>query len=385
MRVLGRTLPLGAALVIMYALSRVLSTGLLLLAWAIPHHHPHAYLEPGPGFPGFLTSWDALWYRQIALHGYPQHLPLFPNGDVSYNAWAFFPVYPAIVRGVMTVTTLPFEIAGPLVSTIAGGAAVFAVHRVVRMRFGTRAAWWAAVFFAFGPMSWILQLAYAESLFLFLLFCAIAAMMRRRYLVMIPFAVLASFTHPGALALGAALVIKAIVRLARRQPIGARHWAGALSAIVVVLAAGVAWPLIAAGVTGDPSAYFDTEFAWWQDFIGRTLLIPFTPAFVLYQRLLGVWGVVLVAAVLIAFAALMVSRTGRRLGTDLWAFVFSYVGYLAAVFLPTQSLIRLLMPLSPLFGHPFFTGSPRRRWISFALGVALQLPAIELLWVAFPP
>lgn len=385
MRVLGRRLPLGAALVAMYAASRVLSTGLLLAAWLIPQHRPHAYLEPGPGFGGFLTSWDALWYRRIALHGYPQHLPLFPNGDVSYNTWAFFPVYPAIVRGLMNVTTLPFEIAGPLVSTIAGGAAVFALHRVVRMRFGTTAAWWAAVFFAFGPMSWILQLGYAESLFLFLLFCAIAAMMRRRYVLMIPFAVLASFTHPGALALGSALVIKAIVRLARRQPIGLRHWAAAVTAIVVVIAAGVAWPLIAAGVTGDPSAYFDTEFAWWQDFIGRTLLIPFTPSFVLYGRLLGVWGVVLVAVVLVAFAALMISRTGRRLGTDLWAFVFSYVAYLAAVFLPTQSLIRLLMPLSPLFGHPFFTGSPRRRWISLGLGIALQPVAIELLWVMFPP
>jgi hypothetical protein len=382
---LGRSVPLWAALLVMYALSRVLSTGLLLLAWATPHHRPHAYLEPGPGFLGFLNSWDALWYRQVALHGYPQQLPLFANGDVSYNVWAFFPVYPAVVRGVMTVTTLPFEIAGPLVSTLAGGAAVFALHRVVRMRFGRRAAWWASVFFAFGPMSWILQLAYAESLFLFLLFCAIAAMMRRRYVVMIPFAVLASFTHPGALALGAALVIKAIVRLARRQPIRAQHWAAAITATFVVVAAGVAWPLIAAGVTGDPSAYFDTEFAWWQDFIGRTLLIPFTPAFVLYGRLLGVWGVVMVAAVLAAFATVMVSRAGRRLGTDLWAFVFSYVGYLAAVFLPTQSLIRLLLPLSPLFGHPVFTGTRTRRWVSVTLGVALQLPAIELLWVVFPP
>jgi len=385
MRVLGRTAPLGAALVVMYALSRAVSTGFLWLAWLLPHHRPAAYLEPGPGFTGFLTSWDALWYREIALHGYPQHLPLFANGDVSYNAWAFFPVFPAVSRGLMTVTGLPFEIAGPLVATFAGGAAVFALHRVVRMRFGMRAAWWASVFFAFGPMSWVLQLAYAESLFLFLLFCALAAMMRRRYWLMIPFAVLASFTHPGALALGAALVIKATVRLVRRQPIRAHHWAGAGTAIVVLIGAGIAWPIIAAGVTGDPSAYFDTEFAWWQDFIGRTVLIPFSPAFRLYISLFGVWGALLVAGVLAAFAALMISRTGRRLGTDLWAFVFSYVGYLAAVFLPTQSLLRMMLPLSPLFGHPFFTASAPRRWISFGLGVALQFVAIEVLWVAYPP
>jgi hypothetical protein len=384
-RVLGRAVPLWAALLGMYTLSRALSTGLLLIAWLLPHHRPPAYLEPGPGFAGFLTSWDALWYREIALHGYPQHLPLFPNGDVSYNAWAFFPVFPTIVRGLMTVTGLSFEIAGPLVATFAGGAAVFAIHRVVRMRFGTRAAWWGAVFFAFGPMAWLLQLAYAESLFLFLIFCALVAMMRRRYLLMIPFAVLASFTHPGALALGAALAIKAIVRLVRRQPIRWHHWAGASAAIVVIVAAGLAWPIVAAGVTGDPSAYFDTEFAWWQDFIGRALLIPFSPAFLLFQRQFGVWGVLLVAVVLATFIAVMASRAGRRLGTDLWAFVVAYIGYLAGVFLPTQSLFRMLMPLSPLFGHPVFTGTTTRRWISLAAGVLLQLPAIELLWVAYPP
>jgi hypothetical protein len=383
--VLGRTVPLWAALLGMYALSRALSTGLLWVAWLLPHRRPAAFLEPGPGFSGFLTSWDALWYREIALHGYPQHLPLFPNGDVSYNAWAFFPVYPTIVRGAMLLTGLPFEIAGPLVSTIAGGAAVFALHRVVRLRFGRRAAWWASVFFAFGPMAWMLQIAYAEALFLFLLFCALAAMMRRRYVLMVPFAIIASFTHPGALALGAALVIKAAVRSARGQPIRPRHWASAIAAIVVTIAAGLAWPIIAAGVTGDPSAYFDTEFAWWQDFIGRVLLIPFSPAFLLFQRLFGVVGPVIVAVVLAAFVALMVSRMGRRLGTDLWAFVFSYVAYLAAVFLPTQSLFRMLMPLSPLFGHPVFTGTRVRRWLSFGLGVALQFPAIELLWIAYPP
>ena len=141
----------------------------------------------------------------------------------------------------------------------------------------------------------------------------------------------------------------------------------------------------AAGVTGDPSAYFDTEFAWWRDFIGDTVLIPFSPAFRLFGALFGVWGALLVAVVLAAFVALMASRTGRRLGTDLWAFVFSYVGYLAAVFLPTQSLFRMLLPLSPLFGHPFFTGTRVRRWVSFGVGVALQLPAIELLWVVYPP
>jgi hypothetical protein len=384
-RVLGRAVPLWAALLTMYALSRLVSTGMLGLALALPHQRPAGYPAFEPGVEGFVRSWDSLWYERIALHGYPAHLPIGADGHVLPNPWAFFPVFPALSRLLMEVTGLPFWIAGPALATVAGGAAVFALHRVVRLRFGSRAAWWASVLFAFGPMAWLLQLGYTESLFLFLLFSAIAAMMRRRYLVMLPFAILASFTHPGALALGAALVIKAAVRLFRRHPIRPRHWVGGNLVTLLVVLSGLAWPAIAGAVTGDPTAYFDTEFAWWADFIGRVPLIPFSPAFLLYGRLFGIWGVLLVGWFLALFVLFMIGREGRRLGTDLWAFVFSYVGYLAAVFLPTQSLFRMMMPLAPVYGHPIFTGAAWRRWTTFGVGVALQLPAIELLWVVYPP
>ncbi len=381
----GRSLPVPLLLIAVYALSRLVSTGLLAAIYVIPQPHAVGYFPTEPGFTGFLTEWDALWYRQIALHGYPVQLPLEPDGDVSYNPWAFFPVFPVLVRIVMSLTGFDFATAAPIVATLFGGAAVFALHRVVLRRFGARAAWWGAVLFCFGPMSWLLQLGYAESTFLFFLFCALAAMMRRRYILMIPFAVLASFTHPGALALAVALGIKAVIRLVRRQHIGWREWvAGSLSFVLIVLA-GIAWPLIAAAVTGDPSAYFDTEFAWWADFIGRPLLIPFTPSFLLYARVFGGWGILMVAAVIGGFAFWMLRPSARRLGVDLWTFTGSYVGYLAAVFLPTQSLFRMLMPLSPLEGHPGLNSTPRRRWISMAVSLVLQAGFIELFWVIYPP
>ena len=381
----ARTIPVALGLIAVYALSRVFSTGLLAAIDAIPQPHGVEYLTPGPGFTGFLTSWDSLWYERIALHGYPVQLPLEPDGDVAYNPWAFFPLFPLLVRAAMIVTGLGFPIAAMIVATLFGGAAVFALHRVILRRFGARAAWWGSVLFCFGPMSWLLQLGYAESTFLFFLFAALAAMMRRRYILMIPFAVLASFAHPGALALAVALGIKALIRLVRRQHIGWREWvAGSLSIALIVLA-GIAWPLIAGAVTGDPSAYFDTEFAWWADFIGRPLLIPFTPSFLLYFRLFGGWGIVMVAAVIGGFAFWMLRPSARRLGVDLWTFTGSYIGYLAAVFLPTQSLFRMLMPLSPLAGHPGLTATPRRRWITLAVSLVLQATCIELFWVIYPP
>jgi hypothetical protein len=35
-----------------------------------------------------IANWDGQWYRQIATHGYPSHVPVV-NGAVQQNAWAF--------------------------------------------------------------------------------------------------------------------------------------------------------------------------------------------------------------------------------------------------------------------------------------------------------
>jgi len=55
------------------------------------------------------------------------------------------------------------------------------------------------------------------------------------------------------------------------------------------------------------------------------------------------------------------------------------------VFLPTQSLIRQLLPLSPLLGHPGLSRSRRRRVITLTAAVVLQAVAIFALWVVYPP
>ena len=99
--------------------------------------------------------------------------------------------------------------------------ATLALHRMLAQHFAPTQALWGAIFFASGPLSWLLQLGYAESTYLFFLFCALAAMVSRHYLLMIPFALVASFTHPGTLALAAAL--GKIIRLHTKA---ANNWRG---------------------------------------------------------------------------------------------------------------------------------------------------------------
>jgi hypothetical protein len=383
----GRAIPVTVVLVVAYVLARGLSTGLLAAFWRAFPDGPWsmAYFHGGAGFLSFLSSWDTRWYQQLAVHGYPTTLPLDAAGNVTYNTWAFFPVFPGISRTLMTVTGLPFEVAGMLVAGVFGGAATIALHRVLLVRFAPTQALWGAILFAFGPLSFLLQVAYAESTFLFFLFVALWFMQHTRYLAMIPFALIASFTHPGALALAAAIGVQGLHRLWRRQPIPHREWITGVVAIVVIVAAALLWPALASLSTGSPDAYFATELAWWRAYFGPVIFIPFSPFFLLYGHLWGIWGIVAVIVIGATVVFWLTRRSMRIFGADLWTYAASYSAYLFAVFLPTQSLLRMLMPLSPLFGHPHLSRTRRRRVISLALSIALQPAAIYLLWVMYPP
>ncbi len=387
LRFRGRMVPVTVVIVVGYLVSRLLSTGLLALAWWLFPDGPwaHAHFATEPGFLGFLNSWDTRWYEQIVQHGYPSRLPIDAVGDVKYNTWAFFPVFPVIVKGLMTITGLGYNVVSIAVATVFGGAATVALHRVLLGQFRRTQALWGALLFAFGPMSFLLQLGYAESTFLFFLFVALRFMQRKRYLAMIPFALVASFTHPGALALAAAIGVQGLHRLWRRNPIPHRQWITGIAAITVIVAAALFWPILVTAITGDPSGYFDTELAWWRAYLGRVIFVPFTPFFLFYGALWGIWGILLVVLVLAAVVFWMTRRSTRAYGADLWTFSAAYIAYLVAVFLPSQSLIRQLLPLSPLLGHPGLSRTPRRRVITLGASIVLQAVAIVVLWVVYPP
>jgi hypothetical protein len=383
----GRAVPVTAVLLLGYVLARALSTSLLAIFWRAFPDGPWstAYFHGGAGFLSFLGSWDTRWYQQVALHGYPTALPLDAAGNVTYNTWAFFPVFPAISRGLMAVTGLPFEVAGMLVAGLFGAAAMIALHRVLLVRLAPTQALWGALLFVFGPLSFLLQVAYAESTFLFLLFVALWFVQHKRYLAMIPFALVASFTHPGTLALAAAIGIQGLHRLWRRHPIPHREWITGVVAIAVIVGAALLWPVLASAVTATPSAYFDTELAWWRAYFGPVIFVPFSPFFLLYGHLWGVWGIIAVVVVGAAVIFWLTRHSMRVFGADLWTFAASYIAYLFAVFLPTQSLLRMLLPLSALCGHPVLSRTRTRRILSLAVGIALQPVAIYLLWVICPP
>jgi len=381
------SLPPCALVLLIWAVSRLFTTALLGILFAVATRAgwTFASYRSDPNFFTFSGSWDSSFYRQIALHGYPTDLPTDLAGNVEPNVWAFLPVFPWLARGLSALTGLDFYVAGVLVATLFGAAAALALYRLLAPRVGQSSALWAVALFCFGPLSFILQVAYAESLFLFLMFASLGLMMARRYLLMIPFAVVAAFTRPGVLALSLALGIILLLRWRERERfIWRERWA-ITSAGLVIAAVGLAWPLVADAVTGVHDAYLVTELSWWTGFVGRASFVPLTPWFLMAGKYLGVAGLVLVVSLAAGFGWWLSRRALHPLRPEVVAYSASYGLYLAAVFLPQQSLFRLLLPLAPLLGDPAIVRSKALRRGLLAGSLVLQPVAIVLLWfVGYP-
>lgn len=379
-------MPWWAGVLALYAVSRVVTTLLMLALYLVAGAlqweggSPQAH----PTFLGFAGTWDASYYRRIVEHGYPATLPVDAAGHVQQNEWAFLPLYPFVVRVLMAATGLGFAPAGVLVALFCGAAASLVLYRLVAFRVGSVSGLWASVFFCFGPLSFVLQIAYAESMFFVLLFAALLAIMVKRYWAVIPFGAAAAFTRPGELALPLTLGILYVIRAIRSrrgsEVFSARERVAMIVAGAVTAVAGLAWPLVAAAITGTPGAYVETELSWWTGFIGRVAFVPLTPWFIFTWRYASVAGALLVVTVIGGYVWLLNRRSIRELGTDVVAYAASYALYLFAVFLPQQSLFRVLMPLAPLAGARGLTGNPRARRIVLIVGIALQPVALFLLW-----
>jgi hypothetical protein len=381
-------IPAAGRVLLIYLGSRVVSLAFFLAifglapALGLPYASHQAVR---PGFLGFLSAWDGKYYRQVAMHGYPAQLPVDAHGHVIANAWAFLPIYPWLTRGLMLTSGLSFSAAGVILSLVAGGFAALLLYRLLAPRIGERPALWAIVFFCAGPITFVFELTYAESLFLALLFASLLLIVRKNYLLAVPFGVAAAFTRPGELTLAATLGILFIAQLVRRDVVRPSERIRMIVAGVSLALAGFAWPVIADAVTGNKSAYFDTELSWWTGWVGRVHFVPFAPWFDLFYRYLGAAGVAIVLLLMVGFVFWLTRRPMRILGDEILAFSGSYGAYLIAVFLPQQSIARLLLPLSPLLGTPLATRSPRARRITLAVLVALQPAAIVVLWFIYPP
>lgn len=350
-RIRYRLTPWWLRVIVVWALSRVVTTGILL--WFAARQPSNAWTGAHPDYLSFAQLWDSTWYHIVAASGYPSTLPMTVGGHVMENAWAFMPGYPLLVRGLMVITGLPWAPLSVFVSVAFSLGAALMVYRLLRLVLPSETTLFAVVIFCVAPLSPILQVSYAESMHVFLLALALFLLVQRRYVVLIPVIALMALTRPSGLAFALALALHAVHRFLTRSRDPFPLWERILLLGVMVFSGlmGLAWPFMAWMATGSFSAYTDTELAWRAPYLGYQELVPFTP----WVQGAGFWmpgptGIVVLVVVVGGFFAFLFTPWARRLGVTLRIWVASYAVYLLAVFFPQSSTFRLLIPLFPLAG-----------------------------------
>jgi hypothetical protein len=386
LRVRYRLTPWWLRVFAVWGLSRIVTTVLIQFFAAAQKTNP--WTGAHPDYLAFAQLWDSTWYHIVAVSGYPSTLPLDATGHVAQNAWAFLPAYPMLVRVFMVLTGLPWEPLSVIVSFVFSFAAALIFSRLMALKLPAGATLFSVVLFCTAPLSPILQVSYAESMFLFLLVLALYLLLTRRYAWLFPVILLAGMTRPSVLALALALGGHVLIRwfTRRTDPFPAREGVLALGATLFAALMGFAWPIIAWAVTGDLHAYTATELAWRTDYVGhQSAVIPFSPWIQAAPFWASLWGIggwvwVILVVLVAGFAGVLFLPSVRRLGTDLRLWMASYGLYLLAVFFPQSSTFRLLIPMFPLLGA---VAQPRSWWYRVSLVVLMIAGQVGWLYICW--
>jgi hypothetical protein len=204
-------------------------------------------------------AWDARWYLHIATYGYGDLIMITRRGAVQTD-WAFFPLYPGLIRALTTVLPLTPGKAALTVAWTAAVVAAWGVYRIGDHLYGRAVATALVALWAVLPQSVELTIAYTESLFSALAAWSLYCVLRGRWLWAGSLAALAGLSRPSGFAVAVAVAVGGtyeVVRQRGRVPLGL--WAGCLLAPLGWLGY-VLWVGRRTGNLLD--GYFEVQSAW---------------------------------------------------------------------------------------------------------------------------
>lgn len=381
------------ALLVIYAISRLVA---LLAIWVAAHYYqsPAGVGHLEPGLPDMFRLWDTEWYRRIVTDGYPIPLPADPEtGEITYSAWAFFPLFPGLVRLVM-YTGLGFTASAVVLNLALGAVATLLVWKVLSFPGHAasqpareRLAFVAAALWCFYPATGVMLLPYTEALAAALIAGALLMLMRGRYLAVAAIALLLGFTRGVAAPLGLAVLAHLWLRWREERESGTAPFAHDRIRIAVMCLAtgisGVAWPVTVGYLSGLPDAFFRVQAAWGQ----RPDQGPFVLWFSWAWEQRGLLAVVVMVALVATYLALVIGRHGAWIPLEVRMWALMYPLYLFAVVRPITSMWRFLLldfPLAALVASVTMRtstgGRVVRHWRRRALVVLGVLVVGVLAW-----
>ncbi|WP_369248002.1 glycosyltransferase family 39 protein [Streptomyces sp. R41] len=330
----ARGLPTAAVTALgLFAAARL--TGVLVLAataWATGKH-PLVLLA---------RSWDSIWYLGIAAHGYGRTLYFQPT--VVHSDLAFFPLYPALVRTVTSLTPLNAGTAGLLVSWLAAAAAACGVYAIGSRLYGRAVATLLVLLWGLLPHSVVLSMAYTEPVLTAFAAWSLYAVLSERWLWAGSLAALAGLSRPNGFAVAAAVLAAAAHEVWRRRgrKVPHRLWTG----VALAPLGWVGFVLWVGRRKGDPlRGYFEVQRLWGSRFDFGAGSLRFVKHLLLYgDRLVFPVTLMIVTAAVLLFALLIADRAPLPL--------LVYSGVLLLIALGGsgffESKPRFLLPAFPL-------------------------------------
>ncbi|STD10303.1 Predicted integral membrane protein [Dermatophilus congolensis] len=339
---LDRTPNFVGAIVGVYVIARLISAIMLIVTG---HHQVDVvWFENETGYLRMTVLWDAFWYRQIVEDGYPSVIPRDPwTGKPWQNAWAFYPMFPMLTRGIMAITGGSFALVGSTLSLVVGGAASVVIGFFLRSKVGPLVALAGVTVWSTCITSVTLQVAYTESLGTLVLTLGLMALDRRKWVWAGTVAVVSGLTRVVTLPLGLVALICVIARWRERNTPGKEISRGEYVAMLWSLVgcglSGWLWPAIVWMGTGEITGYTDTMTAWrayddiypivpWWDWVSRTIT-DFAPL-----------TAIIMVGIFVAAWSIGLGPWGRGMGLALRSWCFAYPLYLWGVMDPTTSIFR---------------------------------------------
>ena len=314
--------------------------------------------------------WDAEHYLNIARNGY------------SGTEFAFFPLYPLLIRIVGTFTG-SYLIAGLIISNAASFLGMLYLYKLVEHEFNRHVAQRATFYVSIFPTAIFFSAVYSESLFFFLTVASFYYVRERRWLLAGIFGFLAALTRSEGVLLAVPLFIEWLIAAKDGGREFFRYvWSDVVQPLIGMalvplgLAAYMAYLWVLAG---DPLKFSHVQAHW-----GRHFAPPWTSVWNTIEKMLHAHTTQTVAndSLELAFTLLMVVV----LLAGLRRLRLSYIAYMTlsiAIPLCTSSLMSMprfalvLFPLFALFGlwgaRPTFGNAY----------VAFSLPLLGLFTVLF--
>ncbi|SDS59053.1 hypothetical protein SAMN04489812_2376 [Microlunatus soli] len=180
-------------------------------------------------FPEVVLRWDGQWFERVATEGYPADLPIGLDGKVESNTTAFFPVFPLLVKGLMTLG-MPFWLGSMIINLAASSAAVLLIVLVGSQYLDRHAAQLLGCVWTTFPLSSVLTTAYSEAVFGVVAAASLLFMLRRNWVLAGVAAALAGATRPTGIVFAGAVGLAALIAIAQR-----REWRSAIGAAIAPL------------------------------------------------------------------------------------------------------------------------------------------------------